>query len=598
MSNEIINSDVTVNMIPKIAVFGVGGAGINAVNNMILSQLDGIKFVAANTDRQNLNNSLAEVKIQLGVKCTKGLGAGSNPEIGRQSAEEACEVIKRELADMDMLFIATGMGGGTGTGASPVIAKIARDMGILTIAIAIKPFLMEGKKRMLAAEDGISKLEQIVDTLIVIENQKLMELNNATMFDNYAIADSILRQSVYCVVSILSKQGFINRDFADIKTVLSSSGRAVIGYGEDIDAGIATDFAIHNHVLENDSICGAKNILVNISGSRNIKPSDIESIVNKIRDEAKDDGNEEPNVIFGIILDEELGNKIHVSVIASGVNTKKKQKEIAIESNNKNEYNRNTFTENKHELVETVKNINNKEEIKKEITDNSVTETENITTNVRNNTNVSDDSNYLLNSKEELCDVQNLQRKEIKTENTFTHYEDLNNKDCCQITENDANKNNDNENKKVDAPVFASPLNEDDLENDESFSLKVEDFSRADKNIIPFQNNNNFSKSNEIDSYEINNFRKNILQSKQYHETYKQNVKQDNHEDSFLQFGLFDNKNQQQQKKHKNFLSKIINSIGQVPEIDTINNLNTFDDQESEDEYDIYDTPTIKRKIS
>ena len=597
MSNEIINSDVTVNMIPKIAVFGVGGAGINAVNNMILSQLDGIKFVAANTDRQNLNNSLAEVKIQLGVKCTKGLGAGSNPEIGRQSAEEACEVIKRELADMDMLFIATGMGGGTGTGASPVIAKIARDMGILTIAIAIKPFLMEGKKRMLAAEDGISKLEQIVDTLIVIENQKLMELNNATMFDNYAIADSILRQSVYCVVSILSKQGFINRDFADIKTVLSSSGRAVIGYGEDIDAGIATDFAIHNRVLENDSVCGAKNILVNISGSRNIKPSDIENIVNKIRDEAKDEGNEEPNVIFGIILDEELGNKIHVSVIAAGVDTKKKQKETVIEnSNNKNEHDKN-FIENKHEYTEVKKNADNKKEIKESITDRLVTETENITKDIIDNTSCSDNLNCLINNKE-LCDVEISQRKEMKTENTFTYYKDLNNKDYYQITENDTNKNNNNENKKADAPVFISPLNEDDLENDESFSLKVEDFSRANKNIIPFQNNNNFSKSNEIDSYELNNFRKNILQSKQYHETYEQNIKRDNHEDSFLQFGLFDNKNQQQQKKHKNFLSKIINSIGQVPEIDTINNLNTFDDQESEDEYDIYDTPTIKRKIS
>ena len=309
------SSDLPVKTLPKITVFGVGGAGLNAVNNMILSQLESVKFVCANTDCQSLANSLAETKIQLGAKCTKGLGAGSNPEIGRQSAEEAMDVIKRELADTDMLFIAAGMGGGTGTGASPVIAKVARDMGILTIAIVIKPFEFEGKRRMETANKGVAELEKLVDTIIIIENQKLATLNNISMSENFAVADGILRHAVYCVVDILVKPGFINRDFADIKTILTNMGRAVIGYGEDIDPRIATDAAIHNPILENSSIVGAKNILVNITGNRNLKPSDIQNIIDKISAEA----GIEPNIIFGIVFDEALGENVRVSIIAAGV---------------------------------------------------------------------------------------------------------------------------------------------------------------------------------------------------------------------------------------------------------------------------------------
>ena len=322
------SSDLPVKTLPKITVFGVGGAGLNAVNNMILSQLESVKFVCANTDCQSLANSLAETKIQLGAKCTKGLGAGSNPEIGRQSAEEAMDVIKRELADTDMLFIAAGMGGGTGTGASPVIAKVARDMGILTIAIVIKPFEFEGKRRMETANKGVAELEKLVDTIIIIENQKLATLNNISMSENFAVADGILRHAVYCVVDILVKPGFINRDFADIKTILTNMGRAVIGYGEDIDPRIATDAAIHNPILENSSIVGAKNILVNITGNRNLKPSDIQNIIDKISAEA----GIEPNIIFGIVFDEALGENVRVSIIAAGVEqAEKKNTENLIE---------------------------------------------------------------------------------------------------------------------------------------------------------------------------------------------------------------------------------------------------------------------------
>ena len=230
MPSEASSGDLPIKVLPKITVFGVGGAGLNAVNNMILSQIDDVRFVVANTDCQSLSNSLAENKIQLGAKCTKGLGAGAKPEVGKQAAEEALDIIKRELTDTDLLFIATGMGGGTGTGASPVIAKLAQDMGILTVAIATKPFAFEGKRRLETARAGITELESFVNALMVIDNQKL-EQNNISMAENFAIADSVLRHAVYSIVDILIKSGFINRDFADVRTVLSATGRVVIGYG-------------------------------------------------------------------------------------------------------------------------------------------------------------------------------------------------------------------------------------------------------------------------------------------------------------------------------------------------------------------------------
>ena len=311
------NGDLPANVLPKIMVLGVGGAGVNVVDAMIVSQLEAVKFVVANTDCQSLVKSLADTKIQLGAKCTKGLGAGSNPDIGKQAAEEAIDLIKRELSDTDMLFIATGMGGGTGTGASPVIAKIARDMGVLTVAIAIKPFAYEGKKRMETANKGIAEIEKLVDTLIIIENEKVASLNNVSLAENYTIVNNILRHAVCCVVDILTKTGYVNRDFADVRTVLASCGRAVIGYGEDTDPCVAIDTAIHNPILTNCSINGAKNILVNITGNRNLKSTDIQAIIDKIYEEAKT----EPNIIPGIIFDEAVGDNIRVSIIAAGVET-------------------------------------------------------------------------------------------------------------------------------------------------------------------------------------------------------------------------------------------------------------------------------------
>ncbi len=486
MQNDIDTDEVSVSAFPKISVFGVGGAGINAVNNLILSQLDNIKFVVANTDCQSLMNSLAGTKIQLGAKCTKGLGAGSKPEVGKQAAEEACDIIKRELSGTDMVFIATGMGGGTGTGASPVIAKMAKDMGILTVLIAVKPFLFEGKKRMVTANRGVEELEKIADTLIVIENQKLLEANNdITVAESYAIADGILRQAVYCVVNILLKHGFQNRDFADIKTVLSSAGRAIIGYGEDVDPLEATKLAINNQILENNSIHGAKNILVNISGNRNIKSSDIEKIINKIRDEAKINEDDDPNVIFGTVFDEAIGNNIRVSVIAAG-------------------------------LEKNMLNINKTKDIdcKKEKQD------------------------------EELKDI---------------------------VDDNDKNIT---EMKKIEAPVFVNPLNEDDLTNDESFNLNIQE---TDDNVTPFYN----TFFTDIKKKKVNKENNRINNSKD-----DQNLDKKEKEIS-----LFDSSNR---NSRKNFLSRILDTISNVP--DGKNYDNEIEDSEEDDDY-IYNTPTIKRKI-
>ena len=495
MPSEIGLNEIPSHVLPKISVFGVGGAGINSVNNMVLSQMDNVNFVAANTDCQSLINSLAEVKIQLGAKCTKGLGAGSNPEIGRQAAEEASEIIKRELTGIDMLFIAAGMGGGTGTGASPVIAKMAKDMGILTIAIVIKPFAWESSKRMNTANKGVEELERIVDTIIVIENQKLMEMNNLSMFENYAIADGILRQAVHCVVSILLKQGFINRDFADIKTVLSSAGRAVIGYGEDLDSKVATDLAIHNPVLENNSIHGAKNILVNITGNKNIKPADIEEIINNIKNEAKINEQDEPNIIFGIALDEELGNNIRVSVIASGV--VKEQPAI-----------------NQHHDID----------------------------------------NNIQMHKDNINDANDIQKIEIK---------------------------------KTEAPVFNRPLNEDDLENDESFNLCTEDIPNINENIIQFQNTFFPTAEEKKKNTKITN---NDNDKGEKKPTKTNSMKDENQQG----MGLFDNI---PSKQHVNFLSKIFSSIGTVSSIKTIND-DFFQSNDNNQQEDIYDTPAIKRKVS
>jgi cell division protein FtsZ len=305
---------------PCITVFGVGGAGCNAVNNMINSNLEGAKFVVANTDSQALHLSNAEHKIQLGASITKGLGAGASPEIGRASAEEAIEDIEKLLGDSNMIFITAGMGGGTGTGAAPVIAKLARERGILTVGVVTKPFHFEGLHRMRLADSGLEELQRFVDTLIVIPNQNLFKIANAntTFADAFKMADDVLHSGVRGITDLMIMPGLINLDFADIRTVMSEMGKAMMGTGEaqgENRSILAAEAAISNPLLDNCSMKGAKGVLINISGGFDMTLFEVDEAANRIREEV----DPEANIIFGSAFNGDLEGIIRVSVVATGI---------------------------------------------------------------------------------------------------------------------------------------------------------------------------------------------------------------------------------------------------------------------------------------
>lgn len=306
---------------PNIGVIGVGGAGGNAINNMVTADLGDVSFFAANTDAQALSKSLVADKIQLGVTITQGLGAGANPEVGRAAATEAADKIKEYLKGLHLLFITAGMGGGTGTGAAPVIAKLAKDMGILTVGVVSKPFQFEGRKRMQTANDGINELKKYVDTLIVIPNQNLFRIvaSDTTFADAFKIADGVLCQGVRSITDLVMNPGMINLDFADVKTVLSSMGRAMMGTGEasgENRAEVAVEKAISNPLLDDSSIQGAKSILINISGGLDLTLAEVDLAAERIRQELHQD---DANIIFGTCADEALHGKIRVSLVATGI---------------------------------------------------------------------------------------------------------------------------------------------------------------------------------------------------------------------------------------------------------------------------------------
>ena len=312
------------NVIPKIVVIGVGGAGGNAVNNMIQNNLEGVKFVVANTDAQALQQSLVSVesRIQLGSKSTNGLGAGSNPDVGEKSAQESIEEILSLIKDANMVFISAGMGGGTGTGAAPVIAKAAKDAGILTIGVVTKPFEFEGPNRTRVANAGVEKLQQYVDTLLVIPNQNLFAIATAdtTFSDAFKMADNVLYSGVRGVTDLIIMPGLINLDFADIKTIMSErGGKAMMGTGEAdgesraIDAAIA---AISNPLLDDVQLNGASGVLINITGGYDITLCEVDEAANRIRQEIN---NPDANIIFGSTYDERMSGKIRVSVVATGI---------------------------------------------------------------------------------------------------------------------------------------------------------------------------------------------------------------------------------------------------------------------------------------
>ena len=304
-----------------IRVIGVGGGGGNAVNNMIRSGLNGVEFIAVNTDTQALQHNLAGTKLQIGGQQTKGLGAGSDPEVGRIAANEDYDNIRDSLEGSDLVFITAGLGGGTGTGAAPIIARIARqEVGALTVAVVTKPFLFEGKKRMRKAEEGIQQLRRELDTLIIIPNQKLLSLKKDISFlDAFRKADDVLLRGVRGIADLVTVNGLINLDFADVKTIMHEKGVALMGTGSAIGEGRveeATRMAINSPLLEDISISGARGVLINITGSSTMGLAEINDSVSIIQNEA----HEEANIIFGAVIDEEMGEAVNVTVIATGFN--------------------------------------------------------------------------------------------------------------------------------------------------------------------------------------------------------------------------------------------------------------------------------------
>ena len=309
---------------PRITVIGVGGGGTNAVDNMIAANLQGVEFVIANTDAQQLMHSRCDRRIQLGPHITQGLGAGAKPEIGKAAAEEAADELYRHLDGAHMVFITAGMGGGTGTGAAPVIARMARERNILTVGVVTKPFGFEGVRRARAADQGIEELQQYVDTLIVIPNQNLFRMANerTTWRDAFKMADQVLYMGVRGVTDLMMVHGLVNLDFADIRTVMAEMGKAMMGTGEaegENRAIRAAEAAINNPLLEDTSMSGARGLLINITGGEDLTLFEVDQAANRIREEV----DEEANVIFGSAVDETLAGRIRVSVVATGIDSHK-----------------------------------------------------------------------------------------------------------------------------------------------------------------------------------------------------------------------------------------------------------------------------------
>ncbi|KAB0680829.1 cell division protein FtsZ [Aureimonas leprariae] len=331
MPINLAKPDIT-ELKPRITVFGVGGGGCNAVNNMIDAGLEGVEFVIANTDAQALRSSRAERIIQMGVAVTEGLGAGSQPEVGRAAAEESLDEICDHLLGSHMCFVTAGMGGGTGTGAAPVVARAAREKGILTVGVVTKPFHFEGARRMRIADQGIEDLQKNVDTLIVIPNQNLFRIANdkTTFADAFGMADQVLYSGVACITDLMVKEGLINLDFADVRSVMREMGKAMMGTGEASGEGramAAAEAAIANPLLDETSMKGAKGLLISITGGRDLTLFEVDEAATRIREEVDSDA----NIILGATFDENLEGVIRVSVVATGIDKAMEMMERPIE---------------------------------------------------------------------------------------------------------------------------------------------------------------------------------------------------------------------------------------------------------------------------
>ncbi|NLY56470.1 MAG: cell division protein FtsZ [Firmicutes bacterium] len=314
----MIDSDLLTQQFAKIKVVGVGGGGSNAVNRMIAANLKGVEFIALNTDAQALNLSNAHYQLKIGERLTKGLGAGSNPDIGREAAEESRDEIRELLADADMVFITAGMGGGTGTGAAPVVAEVAREIGALTVGVVTKPFSFEGRRRMIQAERGVAELKSRVDTLITIPNDRLLQVveKKTSVLEAFKVADDVLRQGVQGISDLITIPGLINLDFADVKTIMSNAGSAIMGIGVrsgEHRAAEAANAAISSPLLE-ASIQGAKGVLLNITGGLDLGLFEVNEAAGIIAQAA----DPEANIIFGAVIDESMKDEVRVTVIAAG----------------------------------------------------------------------------------------------------------------------------------------------------------------------------------------------------------------------------------------------------------------------------------------
>ena len=318
----------------KIKVIGVGGAGGNAINNMITGNLCGVKFIAANTDLQALEISKAEIKIQLGEKLTEGLGAGANPQVGRDAAIESAQAVKAALADSHMVFITAGLGGGTGTGAAPVIAGLCKELGMLTVAVVTRPFSFEGKKRSRMADEGLNELKKVADTVITIPNDRLRGLasKNANMIDMFRKADEILLHSVKGITDLIMRPGLVNLDFADVKTTMSKAGMAIMGIGVasgENRAMEAAERAISHPLLEDINIRGAKGVLMNITSSSDLTMEEMTEASDRIYNEVGDDA----EIIWGAVIDDEMGDEMRVTVIATGIGVEEEKRKAPAPAN-------------------------------------------------------------------------------------------------------------------------------------------------------------------------------------------------------------------------------------------------------------------------
>ena len=446
MTINISLQDVAQNLHPKITVLGVGGSGGNAVNNMINANLEGVDFLIANTDAQALQISKCPNKIQLGLNSTKGLGAGMRPDIGKQAAEEAIQDLSEKFDGSHMLFIAAGMGGGTGTGAAPVIAKLAREKGILTVGVVTKPFHFEGSQRMKLAEKGIEELQQYVDTLLTIPNQNLFRIANekTTFSDAFKMADDVLYAGVRGVTDLMVQPGMINLDFSDIKTVMSEMGKAMMGTGEASGEGraiAAAEAAIANPLIDDVSLKGAKGLIINITGGKDITLYEVDEAANRIKQEV----DEEANIIYGTTCDDRLEGLVRVSIVATGIDAntnilanpiesfspininneiyKNENIENSKEDNSVSEFNENTTVEyadkeNNYLVSETNSNIKNNDTLMETIKESNQIEkdSEEISNEKLEEINL-DAESKLLNSEE---------KTEIQTEenplNSFENY--------------------------------------------------------------------------------------------------------------------------------------------------------------------------------